>query len=190
MYSCRGNYPAVSGECFTGVGPIADSSLDLCTALTIASWAVGGTDLEFPLEVGLPIGGPNIDFNTVLLEMHYDNPDLDMNVIDDSGFIFHYTETLRQHDAGSLSIGHIVGPEIAIPPRSTSFLVQAYCPSICTQGYLTQDINIFASFLHSHLVGVAMWTQHIRDKKEIGYIDLNLNYDFDYQVRMNIHRMG
>ena len=172
VYSCKGVYPEATGECFEESGPIAQA----------ASWAVGGTDFEFPDIAGLPVGGRDPDFTTVLLEIHYNNPDLDSDVVDDSGFTFHYTNNLRTHDVASISLGQIVSDHMLIPPRASGFLVQGLCPKDCTEGYLKEDINVFASLVHSHLVGVSMWTQIIRDGVDIGYVDKNLNYDFEYQV--------
>ena len=182
MYACRSVYPEATGECFEESGPITQVGLQYCQSKALASWAVGGTDFEFPDVAGLPVGGMDPDFTTVLLEIHYNNPDLDTGVVDDSGFTFYYTNNLRLYDAASISLGQIVSDHMLIPPRASEFLVQAYCPKDCTEMYLEKDIFVFASLVHSHLVGLSMWTQIIRDGVEIGYVDKNLNYDFDYQV--------
>lgn len=44
-------------------------------------------------------------------------------------------------------------------------------------------IKFFASFPHSHVVGTGIWTNVVRNGKEIKELIRDENYDFDYQVR-------
>ncbi|WP_411023013.1 hypothetical protein, partial [Salmonella sp. s51228] len=76
--------------------------------------------------------------------------------------------------------GNVVTSTMMIPPQASHFTLQVYCPKECTNK-MPHQITVFASLLHSHLTGVSIWTQIIRDGKEIGYLDSNFNYDFDFQ---------
>ena len=184
VYVCSGAFAEVNGSCFDQSSIIATSGLTRnCLDIVINGWAVGGSDLEFPLDTGIPLG-PDEQFDTVLMEIHYNNPNLDAGQVDDSGFIWHYTDMLRTHDVGTITIGHVVNRALRIPPKSEKFIAQGYCPNQCTSLW-PYDINVIASLLHSHTAGSAIWTQIIRDNEEIGYLDMNMNYDFNFQASYN-----
>ena len=181
IYVCNGTFQEVNGDCYDPNSLIITSGIsNNCFISIINGWAVGGSDLDFPLNAGVPLG-PGEQFDTVLLEIHYNNPNLEAGRIDDSGFLWYYTDTLRTHDIGIMTLGHPVNTAHRVPPNSDNFLVQGYCPNQCTSLW-SHDINVVASFLHSHTAGTAIWTQIIRENKEIGYLDMNLNYDFNFQV--------
>ena len=182
MYRCTATYPAMSGNCYDYNGAIRTSgAYDNCQSWVVNGWAVGTKDLEFPLDVGLPIG-PAETFDTLLLEVHYNNPQMKSGIVDDSGLLWYYTDSLRTHDADVMFIGHLINTAMRIPPQTESFVIHGYCSGSCTESKFTEPINILTSFPHSHTAGASMWTQIIRDNKEIGYLDMNLNYDFDFQV--------
>ena len=82
------------------------------------------------------------------METHYDNPGsgksnehasalqhntLFLGVQDSSGMVFTYTPTRREHDAGILSMGHLVTQGHIIPPNAEGFTSYGVCPSDCTQ---------------------------------------------------------
>ena len=173
----------MDGNCNDYDGIIRTSgAFDDCQSWIIGAWAVGARDLDFPLDAGFPIG-PSETFDTILIEVHYDNPQLKAGIVDDSGLKWYYTDSLRTHDTGIMIIGHLVNSAMRIPPQTESFVINGYCPGSCTRSKFTEPINVIASLPHSHTAGASMWTQIIRDNKEIGYLDLNLNYDFNFQVR-------
>ena len=52
----------------------------------------------------------------MILQVHYDNVDLDEGKIDSSGFKIYYTPTLRPYDAGVLEVCPLLFPSSpAIP---------------------------------------------------------------------------
>ena len=173
----------MSGDCHDQNSIIQSSGAfaDCGNSVIVSEWAVGLRDLEYPLDAGFPIG-PSETFDTLMLEVHYDNPQLKAGIVDDSGLKWYYTDSLRTHDVGVFYIGQTFNTYLRIPPQTESFLISGYCPSSCLRSKFSEPIRVIASFLHSHTAGASMWTQIIRDNKEIGYLDLNLNYDFDFQV--------
>ena len=173
----------MSGDCHDENSIIQSSGAfaDCGNSVIVSEWAVGLRDLEYPLDAGFPIG-PSETFDTLMLEVHYDNPQLKAGIVDDSGLKWYYTDSLRTHDVGVFYIGQTFNTYLRIPPQTESFLISGYCPSSCLRSKFSEPIRVIASFLHSHTAGASMWTQIIRDNKEIGYLDLNLNYDFDFQV--------
>ena len=182
VYACPETYAELSGDCDSTDNLISQSgALDYCRSNVISGWAVGATDFDFPLDVGFPLG-PDETFDTILIVLHYNNPNLDSGIIDNSGILWYITDNLRTHDAGVFILGHSVGDSIMIPPQTESYLVPGLCPGECTKLLFQEPIYVFASLPHSHTTGASIWTQIIRNNKEIEYLDLNLNYDFDFQV--------
>ena len=82
--------------------PITHLRVARCSGL-IWSWAVGMGDFELPPAAGIRTGAGHVTH--VILEVHYDNPGLLSGVVDDSGFRFYHTTTLRDHDVGTLQVG-------------------------------------------------------------------------------------
>lgn len=77
---------------------------------------MGADAFVYPEEAGLSIGGA--DFNPyVMLEVHYNNPELHQGVVDSSGIRFVLTESLRKYDAGVIELGLEYTDKMAIPPR-------------------------------------------------------------------------
>ena len=58
----------------------------------------------FPYHVGQPIGGEE-RAGYFLLQIHYDNPDMDTGVVDNSGLSILYTDKLREHDVFNVNLG-------------------------------------------------------------------------------------
>lgn len=74
----------------------------------------------FPPEAGYPLDTSKERF--YLMETHYNNPNIPTDletlhmgpIADNSGLKLHYTQALRKHDAGVLSIGMYI-PKFSIP---------------------------------------------------------------------------
>lgn len=77
---------------------------------------MGADAFVYPEEAGLLIGGQN--FNPyVMLEVHYNNPELQDGNVDSSGIRFIVTKSLRKYDAGVIELGLEYTDKMAIPPR-------------------------------------------------------------------------
>lgn len=91
----------------------------------MAAWAMGADAFVYPEETGLSIGGAN--FNPyVMLEVHYNNPELHQGIIDSSGIRFVLTKSLRKYDAGVIELGLEYTDKMAIPAgqvKKTDWLV-------------------------------------------------------------------
>lgn len=134
----------------------------------------------YPELVGLPIGGNNFS-PYVMIEVHYNNPDLKTDLVDNSGMRIYYTDELRKYDAGILEIGLEYTDKNSIPPNVMMEL-RGYCVSECTRVGLPKDgITIFASQLHTHLTGCKTWTEHIRGGMYLGDINRDNHYSPHFQ---------
>jgi len=149
------------------------------------AWAVGGSGFYLPEHTGYPLGGDS-DFHFAFLEVHYDNPELRDDFVDNSGYRLWYTPTLRTHDAGSVAIGMPVRIGQLrtdwFVPQGVVTTITAFCDFNCSNNNVPEGgVSIFASALHSHTTGVAMKLRHIRDGVELEPLEVNEHYDFDYQ---------
>ncbi|XP_042634352.1 DBH-like monooxygenase protein 2 homolog [Cyprinus carpio] len=172
-------------ECYTS------NRSNLCME-TIAVWGVGGGAFEFPEVAGLPIGG-NVGGFLYRLEVHYNNVNKKCRSVcrgrvDNSGLRFYYTSDLRQHDAAVLDTGLAVAPGYAIPPKAKSFLTYGLCDTAYIPEVLEtpHDLQVFSVMLHTHLTGRKVRVGHFRGGKQIDFLAVDENYDFEYQDVMNL----
>lgn len=77
---------------------------------------MGADAFVYPEEAGLAIGGANFN-QYVMLEVHYNNPELHQGAVDSSGIRFILSKTLRKYDAGVIELGLEYTDKMAIPPR-------------------------------------------------------------------------
>ncbi|XP_066295664.1 dopamine beta-hydroxylase-like [Branchiostoma lanceolatum] len=142
----------------------------------IAAWAMGAQAFAYPEEAGIPLGGPGAS-TFAMIEIHYNNPQRRNDIVDSSGVRFHYTPTLRRHDAGIMELGLRYLPSMAIPPRQDGYVITGYCPAKCTsKGLPAGGIQVFASQLHTHLAGTAVWTKHVRGGVELPELNRDNHY--------------
>eukprot|EP00058_Branchiostoma_floridae_P018836 XP_002604325.1 hypothetical protein BRAFLDRAFT_125270 [Branchiostoma floridae] len=148
----------------------------------VAAWAIGGGDFIYPEHVGYPIGDDE-DSGYVLLEVHYDNPQLASGVRDSSGIRMTYTPELRDNDVGTLEVGVMVTKYHVIPPRAVDFKSAGFCGTQCLNAFLEElgePIKIIGVMLHAHLLGVGLNTRLIHNGVETD-IARDDNYDFNLQ---------
>ena len=89
------------------------------------------------------------------------------------------TKNLRKYDAGIMNIGSWIN-ELGqyIPPGLSYAHNRAFMYGECTEDIFPETgINVFASFLHQHTLGVASTFRIVRNGKELAPIDSNWNYE-------------
>ncbi|XP_019727004.1 DBH-like monooxygenase protein 2 homolog isoform X2 [Hippocampus comes] len=184
LYSCPSSVTtAYDGECYQG------HSGDRCYAI-VGAWAVGSQIFELPENTGIPIGGGE-DVAFYRLEIHYSNLNNVSGRIDSSGLKLHYTDQLRPHDVGILSTG--VSPsrhiDYDIPPRATKFRTYGVCNTSLISQIVNPvpDLQVFAVMMHTHTAGREIRVGHFRNGEQLGFLAMNLNYDFNLQ---EITRLG
>ncbi|KAI8852894.1 PHM/PNGase F domain-containing protein [Chytridium lagenaria] len=172
------------------VAPARDGDMYDCAKMDSScgeftfSWVPGSSGYIYPAEAGVPIGtGPNANRH-FSLQVHYDNPNQDFNVIDNSGMKVWYTENLRPNDVGVLTVGTT---SISIPGNSVepTVLKPNECPSACTSKF-PGSITVLSSGVHMHNLGFNQTTQRIRNGKELSPLSVRRFYDFNYQGQVPI----
>ena len=77
---------------------------------------MGADAFIYPEDAGLSLGGAGFNHH-VMLEVHYNNPELQTGIVDSSGIRFFLTKTLRKYDAGVIELGLEYTDKMAIPPQ-------------------------------------------------------------------------
>jgi hypothetical protein len=147
--------------------------------ILIAVWAPGEDPFALPGTVGAPYmdaGG----FNSLQLEIHYNNPDLVPNIVDNSGVRFYYTTKLRENDMFVYQYGDplvrlkdtpvgVTGATHAGPYFQHAFA----CPTSCSLLTLPGPVTVVREYLHMHKTGVRVYNAQIRNGAIIrsGYVD-------------------
>jgi hypothetical protein len=148
----------------------------------------------YPDNVAFPFGGEGFP-EYLVMELHYDNPQMMQGIVDSSGMRLWYSSTPREHEAGVIEIGHYVTQYHVIPPNTKNFTTTGVMLSDCSNKFFPEDgIHVFANALHTHEVGRGLNLQHVRYNSECGVyeelepIDKNLKYDFDFQQINHLKR--
>ncbi|KAI4495678.1 hypothetical protein M0802_008513 [Mischocyttarus mexicanus] len=181
IFHCSGpddtEVPMYEGPCDSVDRP---QKTQICKKV-LAAWAMGADAFVYPEEAGLPIGGDNFNRH-IMLEVHYNNPELQAGHIDSSGIRFIFTKNLRKYDAGVIELGLEYTDKMAIPPQQESFLLSGHCISECTGVGLPQNgIHVFGSQLHTHLTGTKVITRHFRDGEELPHLNYDNHYSTHFQ---------
>ncbi|XP_047477058.1 DBH-like monooxygenase protein 1 [Penaeus chinensis] len=164
-------------QCFTPNMPLSWAN---CRS-PIVAWAVGSEGEIMPDHVGFPLREEHGGATYFMMEMHYDNPNFRQGIVDSSGLRLFLTETLREHDAGFLVLGHAVEPTHIIPPERQWKSV-SHCDGGCiTQSVPAEGIHVFQGLLHTHLLGNDITVRQIRNGRELPVVFQDMNYDFNYQ---------
>mmetsp|Transcript_34045 Transcript_34045/g.72297 ORF Transcript_34045/g.72297 Transcript_34045/m.72297 type:complete len:730 (+) Transcript_34045:62-2251(+) len=155
----------------------------------IWGWAPGTPAMVLPADVGIAFGSAG-SYDSIGVQIHYDNPEEKSGVVDSSGIILYFTETPREKSAGMLQLGdkfvRMTG-QLVKPASIESELVEhtLHCPSEATEAILeNSSITIMDSGLHMHEEGFWMATT-VRDRN--GDIKAEFKteyYDGAYQGRV------
>ncbi|XP_023125529.2 DBH-like monooxygenase protein 2 homolog [Amphiprion ocellaris] len=169
-------------QCY--VGDIGDNCFN-----PVASWGIGGGVFEFPENAGVPFGGEDND-PFYRLEIHYNNPEIKAGITDSSGLRLHYSAQLRQHDVGILTTGVLIRSNLPynIPPKTSQFRTYGTCDTSQFSVHMNPvpDISVFAVLLHTHLAGRKVRVGHFRGGKQIDFLGLDENYNFELQQTVNL----
>lgn len=141
------------------------------------------SELLPPGTKGGVIIGDEGDIKSLRVEVHYENIRESPGVIDKAtGYRLH----LLPNDGTYTEIGTITTGTlgIAIPPHTPKGSEQSEVWGECTlrdDAVPKEGINVLFNAWHMHLTGRSMWTQVIRDGKEILELGRSNYYDWNHQ---------
>ncbi|KAG6798060.1 MOXD1 homolog 2 [Apis laboriosa] len=182
LYECRGDQGQLESAAKTSGSVCYQSNQPSLQCNTIAAiWSLGSEGFNYPAEAGYALD-PHTGPRYYMLETHYANPQMDAFISDSSGLRLHYTDKLRTHDAGILSVGIDPNWRHIIPPGQAEVVSEGHCISDCTGHTIPNSgINIFAVIMHTHQLGRKVRLRQIRSGEELPPIASDTNYDPSYQ---------
>mmetsp|Transcript_7073 Transcript_7073/g.14214 ORF Transcript_7073/g.14214 Transcript_7073/m.14214 type:complete len:665 (-) Transcript_7073:87-2081(-) len=156
-----------------------------CANLVFA-WAVGGNEFCLPEDVGFRLNGTG---HVLVLEIHYDDPQTQADLVDASGLQLYYSLAANVDSSFQAAAWAWMGAafsEISIPAGQTYYEISAtgIMPNVLGSG----GINVFAVLEHGHKIATKIWTTvtPASTAKEAYLASCNSNYDFDLQETKSI----
>lgn len=169
---------------YGGMLPTIDCSMGRPnTVEAVYGFAPGQGPYAPPENVGGPLGMSNMGHRSFLIEVHYNNPQLLQDVVDDSGVRFYWSRTLREFQLGTAVMGDpgtnlngtTVGDEAGIYSHAFT------CPADCSSAFFADgNVTVLSQNLHMHATGVRIVHRHIRDGTVLTETDIDY-WDFDQQ---------
>ncbi|KAL2742497.1 MOXD1 2-like, partial [Vespula maculifrons] len=192
LYECPiNNLQLEEASKTTGSICYKDDNATQCNTIA-ATWSLGSEGFNYPPEAGYALD-PDNGSRYYMLETQYINPQQLVNdnlvVSDSSGLRLYYTDQLRLHDAGILSIGIDPNWRHIIPPGQPEVVSEGHCIAECTgQTIPNSGINMFAVIMHTHQLGRKIRFRQIRAGEELPPIASDTNYDPTYQEYRKLQR--
>ncbi|XP_023290728.1 MOXD1 homolog 2 [Orussus abietinus] len=189
LYECRGNPANMEAAAkTTGAVCYQPSQPSLQCNTIAATWSLGSEGFNYPAEAGYALD-PHTGPRYYMLETHYTNPELDAFISDSSGLRLLYTERLRTHDAGILSVGIDPNWRHIVPPGQPEVVSEGHCVTDCTGHTVPNSgINMFAVIMHTHQLGRKVRLRQIRGGEELPPVASDTSYDPNYQEYRKLQR--
>jgi hypothetical protein len=128
----------------------------------LSGWAPGMAPLMLPSKAGFPFGPSS--FTSFKLEVHYNNPTLDANVVDNFAYEFFYTSTPREIEVGILMLGD---PDLQLSevPVGDGIVEATFeCQGECSEAFLQDTpVTVVQEYMHMHQAGVSMSNKLLRN---------------------------
>jgi len=137
---------------------------DDCGGKETIIWVGGNTFYEeLPADVGMSFSR----FKSFRIQVHYDNPNYEENLKDNSGVRMWLDSGARLHEAGTIQLGDPAvkmtkEANLEIPPGKSYW--EFKCPSTITQHW--HEITVFGQILHMHENGDQMYLE-IKDSSGV-----------------------
>ncbi|CAH1778685.1 unnamed protein product [Owenia fusiformis] len=180
IFGCLGGYGDDAGSMYNTASPCGmRPSDDRCTQMIIA-WSLGFHGQCENERMGYRIG--KTGYTKLVIQNHWNNPELRDDYYDSSGVLIYYTPNLRPYDGGMMIIGQT---SLNIPPNMPLYTATSKMSKVCTN-YITQDtgpLAIVGNYLHMHSLGKSIKLEQYTDGKMIsslGEVDV---YHYDHPVR-------
>jgi len=144
-------------------------------------WGPGVPAMAFPSQAGLLMGAQNGAFQSLELEIHYDNPSGVTGLLDKSGIRTFRTEALRPYNAGVMQLAdpgvELYGQQLPHGISKYAFQCNSDFLSIITAG--SSSVTSFGRILHMHQKGKKISSRQyasngvLRRLSEIEYFNFN-----------------
>lgn len=143
----------------------------------LALWSKGYDGECHSKEYGFPVGTGG--YNSVLLQLHWNNPEKTAGMVDSSGMTLYLTENLRPNNAMVLMTGQF---SLSIPPHQPSVSFNGSCTQRCSSLIKPSPIYIAQSTIHMHLQGKSGTIILDRTSNGESPVVLVNETDYDYNI--------
>ena len=156
----------------------------------ISAWAPGQQGMRMPDNVGISMFGGQGQFQSLGIQIHYNNPGMiqNQNQLDSSGIRLFFTNTPREHEAAMLVLGDLLlrleGTEIGDGLSKWEFSCGAACSTFALKG---DPVTILWESLHMHQTGVRMTNEVIRNDQVVRVGSAEV-FEFDQQGSMLVQQ--
>ncbi|KAI2497878.1 copper type II ascorbate-dependent monooxygenase [Fragilaria crotonensis] len=148
-------------------------------------WTPGDLPLKLPDNVGALLG--RLGFRSFRLQIHYNNPELDTDKIDNSGVRFYYSSKKRQHDLGVFQTGDPwLGLSNMAVSNNTALSEHTFdCSNSCSALFLNESVTVIREHLHMHKAGISMTNSQSRNNQVVRMAEVQF-WDFDQQGNLGV----
>ncbi|KAK3090812.1 hypothetical protein FSP39_014881 [Pinctada imbricata] len=147
----------------------------------IGLWAVGTFGECFHEQAGFLLGQGS-GFKKVVMQFHWNNPQLKADYVDSSGMVLHLTKSKRTHNAGVLQVGQYY---IQLSPGQEKIVVEGRCTPDMSRFRLKGPIHFTTGINHMHYLGRAMNMEHFRNGVKLRDLTMDEVYSYDSPVFHN-----
>jgi Copper type II ascorbate-dependent monooxygenase, C-terminal domain/Copper type II ascorbate-dependent monooxygenase, N-terminal domain len=130
----------------------------------VFSWAPGQLPFELPVNMGFPLGADNFGYRSFSMEIHYDNPELLDDIVDNSGVRIYYVKESRPIQVGIFDIGDPL-VELAYEPVGAGVREHTFdCGGGCSAMAIPDSgVTVIRSTFHMHKTGIQASNEQIRN---------------------------
>jgi hypothetical protein len=123
--------------------------------------------------LGVPLFGSD-GFQSISIQIHYNNPKEINGLIDNSGVRVYYTSDTREFEVGVLQVGDPYTELEGMSVGAGLTLYEFECPGSCSSSAIQEPVTAFLELQHMHMTGVRMMNEQIRNGKVIrtGAVDV------------------
>jgi len=152
---------------------------DQCVNI-IGGWAPG-TEYGARANAGYAING-QADWSTMIVQVHYNNPNLHAEVIDSARMTFYYTHEQPDIQTWWYAAG-VHQKALQIPAGQKYYRATSTTAPACTESWDPQYITDYA--FHMHGAGSRARLSLIRDGQE-HFVFMDSAYDYDFQTAFKV----
>ena len=143
-------------------------------------WAPGVFPITFGEDKGIPFGGQG-GLQAAQIEIHYNNPQGDEGIPDNSGMRVYWTTQKRPIDVGGLPMADVRTALMGQPVSNGLSKHTFSCPASCTLQTLSglaEPITVIGEYFHMHRTGARATNRVIRNGQVVHSASVEF-FDFD-----------
>lgn len=185
VYSCHGQ---LSDEYMNMLGKEPNCDFENfsnpCNGF-VTEWAPGMSGRTFEPGYGKPFGTDHYEY--VMLETHYNNPQLLEGVKDAASYTFLWNDKPVDTEIGTLTLGDLQVDGWFLEPGKPLVKHSTVCTPECTDRWPADGITAVSVFHHMHYRGRNAQVQIIRGGKEITPLSTLHNFEYGYQFSKSLN---